>query len=383
MEQAQDALCSCSSWLELDAAAVRHNHAQIASVIGPKCALGVVVKGNAYGHGLLEMASIFVNHQEATCFFVASLSEALVLRKNGVRQGICALVPADSGLFEEAIARDIEIVCPDITFLSVIIAAARRVQKRVRIHLKIDTGLSRLGCCGVSEALELADAINRAPEVELWGVMTHFADTASSELCFTCEQQARFSHICQQLRARGLNWRYTHTAASGALDVIRDDTIVRVGTLLYGYWKSPEQRARYQALGWSFDVKPVLSWKSRVFQVKSIKAGCSIGYGHDLFADTDKVLAVVPVGYADGYPRALSNRGQVKIRGQFAPVIGRVSMNLLTVDVTGISGVTAGDVVSLLGGYPGVLASDLAAQAGTVTLDILTGLSPAIKRIVI
>lgn len=387
MEQVHNTLGSCSSWIELDARAVQHNLDQLAGIMGSVSGqdrkLGLVVKGNAYGHGLPEMVAIIARHPAVTSFFVASLYEALMLRKSGVEQEICALVPADSALLAEAIASDVQIVCPDIAFLSVIAAAARRAQKRARVHLKVDTGLSRLGVCGLGETLALAEAIKRAPEIALWGVMTHFADTAGDDLSFTREQQLLFKQIREQLRAQGFDWHYTHAGASGALDVTRDETLVRVGTLLYGYWKSPEQRARYQALGWNFDVKPVLSWKSRVFHVKPVAAGCSIGYGHDLFADSDKILAVVPVGYADGYPRALSNGGQVVIRGQLAPVIGRVSMNLLTVDVTGIAGVTAGDVVTLLGTLPGVLASDLAMQAGTVTLDILAGLLPTITRIVV
>lgn len=376
-------MVTLSSWIELDARALTHNIDQLATIMGPGRKLGLVIKGNAYGHGLTEIVSIISAHPAVTALFVASLIEAIAVRQLGVTQDICALVPADSDLLKDAIAHNIQVVCPDKNFLAVISAAARSVGRAARVHLKIDTGLSRLGVCGLDETFALVDSIKKMPEIELWGLMTHFADTAGGDLSFTREQQHTFASICDQLRARGFSWHYTHTGASGALDVTREDSLVRVGTMAYGYWKSPEQRARYQALGWFLDIRPVLTWKSRVFQVKHVPNGCSIGYGHELFADTDKIVAVIPVGYADGYSRALSNEGSVIIRGAHAPVIGRVSMNLLTVDVSAIQGVVTGDEVILLGAHTGVSADDLAARTGTVNLDILTGLSPAIKRVII
>ncbi len=370
-----------TSWIELDAAALHHNIAQLAGIMGTR-GIGFVVKGNAYGHGLREIVTIAAQAQGISSFFVATLSEAIAVRKLGVAQGICALVPADKNLLTDAIKNDIEIVCPDHLFLSQVATAAAACGKRARVHLKIDTGLSRLGVCGAGEALALATAIKNTPTVELWAVMTHFADAAGADLAYAYEQYARFDEVCAQLRARGFDWRYTHAGASGSLDMTRADSLARVGTVLYGYWKSSAQRARYQALGWTFDVKPVLTWKSRIFHLKDVSAGCQIGYGCTVTAQRGMKLAVVPVGYADGYPRALSNRGVVLVNGRSAPVVGRVSMNLLTIDVTDIPSVAVDDEVVLLGPQPGVTADDLALCAGTVNLDVLTGISPELMRVV-
>lgn len=379
MEQAHE---FATSWIEVDATALRRNIQQILLMVGPQRELGLVVKGNAYGHGLRQVVSAVSSLDGVKTFFVASLREALMVHEVGVTQHVCALVPADFGFLEQALSRGTQLVCADHFFLARIADAANRCGVRARVHLKIDTGLSRLGVCGVDAALDLAAAVRATPQVELWGVMTHFADTAGSDLSFAAEQYRRFDEVCKHLRKAGHVWHESHAGASGALDLVYSDSLVRVGSLLYGYWKSVDQRARYQKAGWHGDLLPVLTWRSRIFHLKKIKAGCSIGYGGDLVATRDMLLAIVPVGYADGYPRALSNRGMVLIGDQRVPIVGRVSMNAMTIDVSAVYQVKVGDPVILLGPSGGVTADEVAAVAGTVNLDILAGISSEIVRVV-
>lgn len=384
-----------TSWIELDAAALRSNIEELVGVlggahqvrgshrVGGTRQLGFVVKSNAYGHGLCEIARTAAETGAIHTFFVATLAEALALRESGIKETICALVPADEQLLEAAIAQDIEMVCPDSRFLGHALRAADTCHRRVHLHLKIDSGLSRLGTTGATQARELAQAITSSAHAELGGLMTHFADATRADLSSAEAQYQRFCDICDQLESEGFRWKQRHAGASGSLDMTGRDSLTRVGTLLYGYWKSTAQRERYRAQGWSPEIRPVLSWKSSIFHLKRVAAGCTIGYGNDTIAERSMLLGVVPVGYGDGYPRALSGKGHVSVHGILAPVVGRVSMNLLTIDISNIPDVTTDDTVLLLGPQAGITADDLAAQAGTVTLDVLAGISPLIKRVVL
>lgn len=378
-----------SSWIDIRSSALRHNLDQLAEIVAPERekqarSLGLVVKGNAYGHGLREIVELSKGHAAVDYYFVASLAEGLFVASLGVKQAICALVPADTLYLREAIDAGIEVVCSDEPFLALVAREARVVKKRARVHLKVDTGLCRFGVESLEKALFLATYIDREKDaLELWGVMSHLADAVSPAIDFAHEQKKYFTQICSGLKSAGFSWKHTHLGASGSIDFSDESTLIRVGTALYGYWKSPSQRERYALHGWDRALHPVLEWKSYIFHLKSVSAGCSIGYGRSAYTQRDTLLAVIPVGYADGYPRALSNRGTVIIRGAKAPVIGRISMNVMTVDVTDVPGVLLDDEVLLLGDLPGVTADDLAHQSDTVNLDLLCGLgSHIIRRVV-
>lgn len=378
-----------SSWIDIRSSALRHNLDQLEKIVGPvrdaqSRTLGLVVKGNAYGHGLREIVELSKGHAAVGYYFVASLAEGLFVASLGVTQSICALVPADTLYMREAIAAGIELVCSDETFLLLVAREARAVGKRARVHLKIDTGLCRFGAESAERAIFLAHYIKQQGDaLELWGVMSHLADAVSPTLDFTQAQKESFAQICSGLKTAGFCWKHTHLCASGSIDFADEHSLVRVGTALYGYWKSSSQRERYALRGWGGDLYPVLEWKSYVFYLKRVPAGSSVGYGRSVYTRRDTVLAVIPVGYADGYPRALSNNGAVVIRGMNAPVMGRVSMNVMTVDVTDVPGVSLGDEVVLLGDVPGVTADDLAHQSDTVNLDVLCGLGSHIIRQVV
>lgn len=375
-----------ATWIEISKDAVLHNIAQIRAQLSPAATLGLVIKGNAYGHGLTEMMRIVNRHPDVGYLFVASLAEALQVRALGVRTPLCALVPADTEHLAEAIAAEVAMVCGSEYAATMIAQTARTVGVPALVHIKIDTGLCRLGVCP-HESMQMCERIFSEKCLRVVGVSTHLADVVSDDISRAHEQMAAFDRVSAQLRSEGYEWQYTHACASGAIIFAqggtRNDTLVRVGTLLYGYEKSPHQRQRFAAQGWQGSLQPVMTWKTKIWEVRDIAAQNFIGYGDSFYATRPMRLAILPVGYADGYPRGLSNTGAVVIRGRFAPVIGRVSMNIMAVDVSEIAEVDRDDEVLLMGNTPGITADDLAELSGTVNLDILTQMRSAITRHII
>ncbi|NJL72630.1 MAG: alanine racemase [Candidatus Competibacteraceae bacterium] len=363
-----------ATWVEISREALHHNLDELACQLahaceqnkGPAIALGLVVKGDAYGHGLLPVVSLAAAHPAVSYFFTASLQEALEVRALAPSHGVCALVPADSQFLDEALANAIDLVGFSEHWCGVVSERAQTLGIMARIHIKLETGLARLGI-PMDDVVAIVRRIVALPNIELVGVMTHLADVVGDDIPFAREQRVCFEQACSQLRAAGISWRWTHANASGGLSFVGVDTLVRVGTALYGYWKSEPERVRSQSVRGPFDLKPVLTWKSRVMHCAYVEPGQTIGYGQTFCATRPMSIAVIPVGYSDGYPRSLSNQGAVLIKGQLAPVVGRVSMNVLTVDVTDIPGACdEGELleVILVGPQQGVTADKVAQKRG-------------------
>lgn len=374
---------SSGSWIELDSDAIAQNLAcitnQLEKTRGSALQLGLVVKGNAYGHGLREIVLLTHQNSAVHIYFTASLAEALFVHRLGVKQRICAFVPADTDYLPDALAASIELVCCDEFFIEKVAECARKEKRRARIHVKVDTGLSRLGIYP-DKMPTVCTLLKKYPELELAGVMTHFVDMDQLET--TAQQRENLEAACAWLKKTGCTCDI-HGAASGSIPFASQDTLVRIGTALYGYWKTPAQRERYQERFGCAELKPVMTWKSRIMHTKKVSAGQGIGYGHTFTPVRDTHLGVIPVGYADGYPRGLSNKSIVYIRGCAAPIIGMVSMNMLTVDLTDIPGAVTGDEVLLLGNHEGIRARDLAAPLQTTQLEILTRISGTIPRVIV
>ncbi len=372
-----------STWIEISREALLYNLDCLESKKDPVVKLGLVVKANAYGHGLEEVVRVASGHRAVSYFFTASFEEALLVKSLGVHQPICALVPADSCFLEQALVQQIEFVCCDIEHLNFIAECAGKLRVRARLHLKLDTGLSRLGVCkgGLERIVQALQ--QHQTTCELVGVMSHLADVVSEDISFALEQRATFDFCCDYLRAFGLMWRETHMGASGTLSFAGNDTLIRVGTALYGYWKSPSEKKRTQDYCGAFEWEPVLTWKSCILHLSCIEEGACVGYGQTFVAPCAMRLAVIPIGYSDGYARELSNCGQVWIAGKLAPVVGRVSMNLLTVDVSAIPNLSRGDEAVLMGPQMGVRADELAERLKTVHIDILSRVRLSIPRIIV
>lgn len=374
---------SSTQWIELDGTALVHNVGVFRSVLSPDTLLLGVVKANAYGHGLAQIAPLAARHFD--WFGVHSASEARDLRDLGVKLPILVMgfvPPADFWDLDG----DIHLLISSKTALDY--AAGYRDQTGVSlpIHIKVETGAKRQGV-PISE-LESTLATAKNHRLDVVGLATHFAnieDTLEHE--FARAQLQRFEESVDQVtRLLGLDLPFIHSACSAASLLFRetDFSMARVGISSYGHWPSRETR-----LSWilehgrdGFELRPVLSWRAVVGQLQRVPSGESVGYGRTWKALRDTVLAVIPVGYSDGYPRALGNRARVSVRGRAAPVVGRVCMNILMVDITDIPGVEIGDVVTLVGrdGDVEITADELAGHCGTINYEFLARLSPAIPR---
>jgi alanine racemase len=357
------------SWVEVSLGQIRANFRAVRAVVGNDAEVMPVVKADAYRHGAREVARA-LESEGATWLAVSNVEEGVWLRREGIRTRILVMadfLPEERGALEEAE------LTPVIHSLDDLSAA------RVPYHLKIDSGMGRLGTRAAPEDIVRAVASAPAP---LEGVMTHFASSGNYESRQTEEQIARFDAVLVALRGASVAPRYVH--ASGTIPVAyrrREawGNLVRPGHAIYGY-VSP---ARGAAPKRQLDVKPALKWKATVLAVKDLEAGSLIGYGGMHRAIRPMRIAVLAVGYADGIPHRLSNRGQVIANGKFAPIVGAVSMDLTTIDASASPELRVGDAVTLLGSEGGVSidAQQIARAAGTISYSVLCGISARVKRV--
>jgi alanine racemase len=337
-----------------------------------------VVKADAYGHGATECARR-LESEGAEWFGVATPEEGTRLRRAGVSRPILSFGGFWDGQAEGCIEQGIVPVVYRLDMAEALDAAARAANVVADIHVKVDTGMGRLGV-RYDEAAEFASRLRAFSNVRVDGLMTHFAAADEPRRdCFTEEQLERFREAVAAFRARGHNPTYEHMANSAATFAHPETwgNMVRPGGVLYGLWRDvlPPLADRPELL-------PVMSVRSRVTLIKRVHAGETLGYGCTFEAAREMTVATVPLGYADGYVRALSNRGRVIVAGKLAPVVGRVSMDLTLVDVTDIEGVEVGERVTVFGADAGLTipAEDLAQTAGTLSYEITCGISARVPR---
>ena len=325
---------------------------------------------------MLHIAAMVEQCPDVAWLFTAGIDEACLVRAQGCSKPILALAYS-SNLFEEAINNTIDVAIYDHETVKALNACAAQLKKKARVHIKVDTGMSRLGVLP-AEVVQFVENIQACyKNIEVYGIFTHLADTNNSDLSYTHNQLAQFDAVVEQLAGTGI---CSHVLASGSLFLPQKYPLVRVGTSLYGFWKSAVQKKRFQDKFPDLELQPVLTWKTRIIQIKTIPAGCSVGYNRTFFSSRQTTIAILPIGYADGYSRELSNKSHVIINGCPAPILGMVTMNLTVVDITDIADVTVGTEVILLGNYPGITATDLAQKLGTINNEIVTRISPTIPR---
>lgn len=366
------------TWAEVDLDALAWNFRAVRARVGPGVKVMGVVKADAYGHGAAECARR-LEAEGADWFGVATPEEALALRRAGVTRPVLSFGGFWEGQAAACVAEGIVPVVYRLDMAAGLDAAASAAGVVADVHVKIDTGMGRLGV-RYDEAAEFAEALRAFRNIRVDGLMTHFAAADEPRRdCFTAEQLGRFRKGVAAFRARGFDPTYEHTANSAATFAHPEarGNLVRPGGVLYGLWRDVlPQLAEAPGL------RPVMSLRSHVTLLKQVHAGETLGYGCTYEAAREMTVATVPLGYADGYVRALSNRGRVIIRGEYAPVVGRVSMDLTLVDVTEIKGVRVGERVTLLGADGPLLlpAEDLARTAGTLSYEITCGLSARVPR---
>lgn len=375
-----------NSWLEISKSAILHNLSQFQKIVGKSVEIMPIVKSNAYGHGMIGVAKLVA--PKVRWLGAVSLDEALELRKNKIKKRIFVLSYALEGaisksrLQEEGIRQNIDLPVYDLEYAKVISKEAKKQKnKKARVHIKIDTGASRVGVL-TKEAVKFIQQVNKLPNIKIEGVYSHFAASEENQ-SYTKKQLRSFNQVLAKLEKLGIKIPYKHFACSAATLVEPKAyfNLIRLGLSLYGLW--PSKLAKKIALRkypW-LKLKPALSWKTKIIQVKEIPAGTKVGYGCTYTAKKKIKLAVLPVGYWEGYDRHLSNRGEVIIKNKRCPVIGRVCMNLTMIDVSRVKNVKAGDEVVLLS--RGVPAEELAEKIGTINYEVVTRINPILPRIYI
>lgn len=358
------------TWIEINKNAFLGNIQALKRVIGPS-QLGVVVKGNAYGHGMGLIASWCQENPQVDWLFTASSQEACELRAQGITKPICAMTYYDTP-YEQAIQADIDCVCYSLDMLKSLNQAAAALGKIAHIHLKIDTGMTRLGI-EPHEITSFIAAIKASTTCHLVGIMSHLSDVDNPDQAFTLQQLKVFDEACALIQTHFEYTLMTHICSSGALRYAHRYSCARVGIATYGLGNFPDAQ-----------VKPILQWKTRIIQIKEVPAGREVGYGRTYTTQKIQKIAVIPVGYVDGYLRALSNKSYVIIHGQAVPLIGRVNMNVCIIDVSSLPLASVGDeVVVISDAHPQAIAHELASQAQTIAYVVVSSLVEDIERVVV
>lgn len=367
------------TWAELDANALAANFHIVKERVGPDVNVMAVVKANAYGHGAVECARR-LEAAGADWFGVALPEEGIELRNAGITKPILCLAGFWEGQASVCLQHQLVPVVYRLDMIEAFDRAARERGAVADVHVKVDTGMGRLGV-RFDEISEFAAALRKFENIRVDGFMTHFA-AADEPSCgpLTHDQIQRFEIGLASLREHGFDPTYKHLANSAAVfgQPSAWGNMVRPGGVLYGLWRdilAPADRA--------VNLQPVMSLHSRITLLKWVPAGETVGYGCTFEASRKTLVATIPIGYDDGYMRALSNRGHAIIRGVYATVIGRISMDLTLIDVTNVPGVQLDDEVLLMGHDAGlsISAEDLAKTAGTLSYEVTCGIGARVPRI--
>lgn len=371
------------TWVEVSRSALQHNIQQIKRLVTPSSVMAVV-KSNAYGHGLLEVAHAV--EKDADFFGVDSVDEGLSLRHKGVTKPILILGYTLHERVRDAVQGNLALTAYDAET----IRCAARVTSRkhpARLHLKVETGLHRQGV-DEKELVRLLRLMKRERFVELDGLSTHYANIEDTrDDGYAKQQLERFEHACETAQQMGCEPRWRHTACSAAAMLYPETrfNLVRLGIVMYGLWPSQTTMVSARSLGRRADLRPALAWKTHIAQVKRVKKGEPISYGLTERVKRDSLIAVLPVGYWDGYDRGFSRQAEVLVRGHRCRILGRVCMNMCVADVTDAPRARVEDEVVLLGkqGREEVTADELAEKIGTINYEIVTRINPQLPRIVV
>jgi alanine racemase len=361
-------------WAEIDLDAITANLSTIRAAIGPSKRIMAIVKANAYGHEAIPIGWHLAS-QGVDLLGVGDSQEAIELRRAGISIPILVLGAIVSGELSDVVANDIAVTVHSSERVRVLEREARRARRPVSVHLKVDTGMARLGCKPAS-ALELARLVHSCDHLRFDGICTHFSSVGLGDDGFTDRQIRTFNRVVGEIERAGIPVPHRHAAASAAIlsGIASHLDMVRPGLSLYGIGPTPALQA---------GLTPALSLKTQVIFLKDCPAQTPVGYNRTHVTPQRTRVATLPVGYNDGYPFRLGGRGQVIVRGRKCSVIGRVSMDYLTIDVGHVPGVSVGDEVILIGssGRENITATDLAEQCGTIPYEILTRIGRRVTRV--
>ncbi|HEY3617713.1 MAG TPA: alanine racemase [Candidatus Sulfotelmatobacter sp.] len=371
------------TWAEVSLTMLRQNFRTLQKHVGAKVTVCAVVKADAYGHGAVE-CSRALEVEGAKWLGVTSLDEAIPLREAGIRANILLMTGFWRGEESEIVRLHLTPTVWEPWHIESLDKAAGALAVAQPVHLKVDTGMGRLGV-GVDQLPAVLAGLKAAKHLVLEGLSTHLAASEIMDAPSVAEQERSFDSARSIVREAGMEPALVHVANTSAVISRREtwNNMVRPGVALYGYYL-PFQRAGREVSGGTLrlPVKPILTWKTRILSLRDFGANQALGYGATYVTRASTHVAVLPVGYADGYNRQLSNRGRVIVREHYAPIVGRISMDLTLVDVTGIPGIAVGDEVILLGAGEGLSVDALehAELANSTPYEILCNISKRVPR---
>jgi len=346
---------------EIDLNSLKYNFSQTKKLIGANVGIMPIVKADAYGHGAIKISKALKDSYDPQMLGVATVEEALELRESGIKSPILLLTGIYPNESESVLKNDLTPTIFSISNASTLNDSAKKLGKKLKYHLKIDTGMSRLGLT-LNEISEFLNCALDFKNLEMEGLFTHFASADMEVGEFTFEQISVFKKFQSLIRKAGINPKFLHLANSAAIQRFPEShmNLVRPGIMLYG-----------SGIRQKSELKPVMKLKTKIIQLRKISTGVPVSYGGSFITKRSTVIATLPIGYADGYMRTLSNRAKVLINGHVAPVVGRVCMDLTMIDVTDMSGVKVDDEVTLFGDER-VSVDDVARWADTISYEILS-----------
>ena len=359
---------------------VGENIVSIASNLKPDTGIIAVIKTDAYGHGALPIAKELEHKDVVFGYGVATAEEALQLKNNGIRKPIIIIGYSFPSAYEEMIVRDVRLTVFTPEMLEEINSIAKRLGLIARVHIKVDTGMSRIGIYPDDEGLSFVQTALGYTNIRVEGIFTHLARADEEDKKYALGQLTRFHDFVDRVKEElGFSFDIVHCLNSAGIIELNEycDTCVRAGIIMYGMWPSDEVRRDIIAL------KPLLSLKSHITFIKKVPAGVQISYGGTYETDSETVVATVPVGYGDGYPRSLSNKGYVLVRGMRVPIIGRVCMDQFMIDVSLVPGVSTFDEVTLIGcdGDECITMEDLQHWSGMLNYELACLIGKRVPRV--
>jgi len=367
------------SWAEVSLDSIAHNVREIRRITNKKAELMGVVKADAYGHGVMEVTRTLLANG-VTRLAVSMLDEAIQLRKNGINVPILILSYTDPARAEEIVLNDVTQTVFSHDLAEALSAAAVKLHRNVKVHIKIDTGMTRVGFMPGYSAVKDVVAISKLPGIIVEGLFTHFASADEKDKKYTYMQFERFMSICSELSRIGVYIPIKHVSNSAAIIDFPEMHLdmVRPGIILYGMYPSKDvDRSK-------LNIKPAMTLKANVILVKNVEKNTYISYGRTFKTKRESKIATIPIGYADGYTRLLSGKGKVLINGEKAPIVGRICMDQCMVDVTDLkSEVHVGDEVVLFGrqGDSEITVEDIAQAIGTINYEIVSIIGKRVPRV--
>ncbi|MGE5630397.1 MAG: alanine racemase [Caulobacteraceae bacterium] len=369
-----------AAWAEINLDALAHNMREVRRLAQGNALVTAVIKADGYGHGAKKIAQTLLDNG-ADRFAVAVLDEGAELRQAGFTVPILILGFTEPERAEEVIKYDLEQATYSWELAEALSKEAGRQNKIAKIHIKVDTGMGRIGLKPNSESVDLIKRISKLPNLIIEGIFTHFAVADTKDKTYTKEQYDKFNWICKELEKENVEINIRHCGNSATIIDLPDMhmDMVRAGIILYGLAPSDEVMLN------KIDLKPVMSLKVRITHVKDVELGQSVSYGRKFIASRKSRIASLPIGYADGYTRMLSGKAEALVQGKRVPVVGRICMDQCMIDITGMEDVKVGDEVVLFGEQNGAMihVDELAEKLGTINYEVVCMIGKRVPRVYI